>query len=122
MCETRADCDISQVTDGDVDGDGAPDDTDTCPDLQSSKDYDMDGLGDSVTPVLVPNSTECEHAPEDVDDDGIANDVDVCPWLHDPGQEDADGDGLGDACDCQPADDPSAVCPYTIYDIKIQMP
>ena len=59
---------------------------------------------------------------KDVDDDGIENDVDVCPWLHDPNQEDADGDGLGDACDCQPSDaDPSAVCPYTIYDIQNPM-
>ena len=97
MCEeTRSDCDISQVTDGDIDGDGAPDATDTCPDSYNplQKDYDMDGLGDSCdTCPLVPNSTECLHAPEDVDDDGIENDVDVCPWLHDPNQEDADGDG-----------------------------
>ena len=42
------------------------------------KDYDMDGLGDSCdTCPLVPNSTDCLHAPEDVDDDGIENDVDV---------------------------------------------
>ena len=123
MCEeTRADCDISQVTEGDSDGDGAPDDVDTCPDSYNplQKDYDMDGLGDSCdTCPLVPNSADCEHAQNDVDDDGVPNDADICPWLHDPNQDDGDGDGIGDACDCQPDNaDPSAACPYTISDIQ----
>jgi hypothetical protein len=68
---------------------------------------------------LVPNSSDCEHAPDDVDDDGVENTVDVCPWLHDPNQEDADGDGFGDVCDCQPNDaDPNAACLFTISDIQ----
>ena len=39
----------------------------------------------------------------DEDSDRVADVDDVCPFLADPSQADADGDGVGDACDPNPA-------------------
>ena len=124
LCEdNRADCDISNRTETDADGDGILDESDNCPASFNpmQEDYDGDDLGDSCDSCpLIPNESVCSHPMNDVDEDGFDNDVDVCPWLHNPSQVDGDGDGLGDDCDCQPTDpDPNAACPITIIQTTI---
>jgi hypothetical protein len=39
----------------------------------------------------------------DEDADGVIDSVDDCPFIADPAQVDTDGDGVGDACDPEPA-------------------
>lgn len=62
---------------GDIDDDGIPDTTDTCP--------------------LFTNPDQV-----DADSDGIGDVCDICPLDADPGQQDRDGDGFGDMCDVCP--------------------
>jgi Tol biopolymer transport system component len=58
----------------DVDGDGVPENVDTCPGIYNPDQSDTDG-------------------------DGIGDACDNCPTMHDPLQTDTDGDYIGDACD-----------------------
>src|SRR5690606_7054420 len=70
-----------------LDGDGVPNDSDNCIDIQNpdQTDTDGDGLGNA-----------CD---DDDDNDGIPDVTDNCPLVSNPDQADADGDGVGDACD-----------------------
>ncbi|HET6399474.1 MAG TPA: thrombospondin type 3 repeat-containing protein [Candidatus Thermoplasmatota archaeon] len=71
---------------GDSDGDGVPDDMDSCPtSSEAGEDADGDGVGDACDP--------------DRDGDFVENHLDNCPRAANPYQEDLDGDGFGDACD-----------------------
>jgi len=71
----------------DTDGDGVPDERDTCPEQPDPDqlDTDRDGTGDA-----------CDG---DDDGDGVFDEDDSCPMLANPDQHDTDGDGAGDACD-----------------------
>ena len=119
------------VTQGDLDGDGVPEDLDNCPlsfnpprpmDGDQQPDADGDGDGDACDPCPVtPDTTACATLdPSDGDGDGVANAADNCPAHANPTQEDTDNDGTGDACDGCPAhpNPANAPCPATVYDIK----
>ena len=116
---------------GDMDGDGIPDDQDNCPtifnpirpmDNGKQADEDNDGVGDVCDPCpLDANTDVCTHFdPNDRDGDGFPNELDNCPSVYNPDQIDSDGDGKGDACDpCPHYYNPgNAYCPHSIYDIK----
>jgi hypothetical protein len=100
----------------DADGDGVPDNTDTCPNTEASEVVDMygcsasqrDGDGDGVSdaddvcpesPVGATVDNEgCAASQLDSDGDGFTDDVDVFP--SDAGEHaDADEDGIGDNSD-----------------------
>lgn len=49
----------------------------------------------------------------DSDGDGLLNDADLCPLVADPEQLDGDADGLGDACDPEPAG-PGTACTHPL--------
>jgi hypothetical protein len=91
--------------DDDLDGDGVPNDSDSCPAVANpdQADNDGDGLGDACDP--------------DDDNDNVPDANDNCPTTANPDQADNDHDGLGDACD--PDDDNDGVpdtvdnCPKT---------
>lgn len=88
---------------GDADGDGVPDDMDTCVGVFDpfGGDLDGDGYGDAcdVCP-MVADTTECPKPDrDDLDGDGLENGSDNCLMVANAGQEDSDFDGLGDACD-----------------------
>ena len=60
---------------------------------------------------VVPNNTfghgiihAVQSLAQDLDLDGVVDAADNCNGLSNPDQADGDGDGLGDACDCAPAD------------------
>ena len=80
----------------DVDGDGAGDACDSCPEVFNAlqSDTDGDGIGDlcDVCEAIV------DPDQGDGDGDGFGDVCDNCPELANPDQEDSDGDGLGDAC------------------------
>ncbi len=99
---------------GDFDGDGIPDDLDTC------TDSDGDSLGDPGFPAntcpldncpQIPNPTQLDTdgdgagdvCDDDDDGDGEPDVSDNCPLVANSTQDDADGDGLGNPCD--PDDD-----------------
>ncbi|MCP3873548.1 MAG: hypothetical protein GY699_10400, partial [Desulfobacteraceae bacterium] len=82
------------VSQGDIDGDGIPDELDNSPDIPNpdQADTDGDGIGDIS-----------DAYPNDQDNDGFEGVSDNCPEMFNPDQTDTDGDSLGDACD--PDDD-----------------
>jgi hypothetical protein len=113
----------------DSDGDGIPDDADSCPN-DADNDADSDGIcGDIDTcPLDAANDADGDgvcgdvdvcplDAANDDDGDGICGSVDNCPLDANTDQADADIDGYGDVCD--PDDDNDGVndesdaCPGT---------
>lgn len=103
----------------DIDGDGIPNEQDSCPTMfnpvrpedeptassATQADTDGDGLGDICDPYPFcdANDDTCPvFNPKDADGDGFENAVDNCPKIANPDQKDTDGDGLGDACDACP--------------------
>jgi len=113
----------------DADGDGIPDNQDSCPNtVNSGEDVDADGIDDACDMFFdadgdgipdnqdsCPNTVnsgldadadgiddvcDTEIAPStDVDNDGVLNSEDNCPTVSNPGQENVDRDLHGDACD-----------------------
>src|SRR5690554_260879 len=76
----------------DTDGDGIPDNEDSCPNTRNSGvDADADGIDDACD-ARIASST-------DIDGDGVPNGEDNCPTIPNPDQENADRDLYGDACD-----------------------
>lgn len=75
----------------DHDGDGVPDNQDTCQGGDDNVDTDTDGVPDF-----------CDLCPLDAlndgDGDGVCGDVDNCASAYNPDQADTDGNGVGDAC------------------------
>lgn len=76
----------------DQDGDGIPDNEDSCPDtVNSGVDQDADGIDDACDTDIL--------ASDDVDGDGVLNGEDNCLTVANAGQENVDSDLRGDACD-----------------------
>lgn len=90
-CSTVYDCALKAGvgTPGDIDGDGVPNDEDTCPSFPNAgnlqRDTDGDGLGNLCDP--------------DDDNDGVPDQLDNCRLISNPDQTDTDLDERGDACD-----------------------
>jgi hypothetical protein len=92
------------VCDSDIDGDGATNLFDNCPNDANAfqDDLDNDGLGDVCDP--------------DDDNDAALDTSDNCPTVYNPNQSDLDSDGFGDLCDvdldndliCNPSSAPVA--------------
>ncbi|MFW5966196.1 MAG: hypothetical protein ACOCV2_01705, partial [Persicimonas sp.] len=113
----------------DRDGDGVPNDEDSCPDVFNpprplddgdQPDYDDDGMGDACDECPLNEGEDCEpFDPDDRDGDGIPNDEDNCPSESNPDQEDADDDGIGDACDPCPdyPNEGNTGCPSSTYEV-----
>jgi hypothetical protein len=101
----------------DVDGDGAEDDVDNCPNTPNGP-----NLGtcspDSNIPAQCTTDSTCECQPtgncstdqEDSDGDGWGDVCDNCPNNCNYDQWDADVDGIGDVCDPDPG---CGQCPPT---------
>jgi hypothetical protein len=88
LCQFDRDGDtLGQACDPDDDGDGRPDERDTCP--YAPDPLQLDGDGDDQGDV-------CDT---DDDGDGVFDRDDNCDLKWNPLQDDADGDGIGDACD-----------------------
>ncbi|MCK7546822.1 thrombospondin type 3 repeat-containing protein [Marinobacter koreensis] len=76
----------------DSDGDGIPDNQDSCPaTVNQGVDADADGIDDACDTDIL-NS-------DDVDGDGILNGADNCPTVANADQSNVDRDLYGDACD-----------------------
>jgi len=114
----------------DSDGDGVPDDDDTCPtvfnpirplDGDVQADADGDGIGDACDICPTQAIQNCV-VPDlyDRDGDDIIDFDDNCPDDANPLQDDADDDGVGDSCDSCPeiANPGGGACPASIYDVK----
>jgi len=75
----------------DADGDGIPDNEDSCPNtVNDGVDADNDGIDDAC---------DTEITSDDVDSDGVLNSEDNCPAVANPDQKNTDSDLYGDACD-----------------------
>jgi len=119
-----------EAGEGDVDGDGIPDEIDACPTVFNpvrpldggiQADYDADGIGDACDVCPLSQGDECELPTEnDRDGDGVDNELDNCPGNANPDQTDADGDGKGDVCDLCPevANPGDLACPVQIAQIQ----
>lgn len=116
---------------GDRDGDGIPDEQDSCPDVFNpirpvdngqQANHDGDALGDPCDPCpLQAGATSCAVVDAyDRDGDGVPDFLDNCPDVPNADQVDTDGDGKGDACDPCPNDpNPGSIgCPVLVYDVK----
>jgi hypothetical protein len=121
--EGDTDCDgVEDNVDGDLDGDGVPNQQDNCPSVANSSqsDIDKDGQGDACDNdadndgvqnqqdncklVFNPNQQDSNNngkgdACDDGDFDGVLDANDNCPATYNPDQKDSDSDGIGDACD-----------------------
>ncbi|WP_371824785.1 thrombospondin type 3 repeat-containing protein [Marinobacter sp. MDS2] len=76
----------------DSDGDGIPDNEDSCPNAgNDGVDADADGIDDAC-------DGETSNQ-DDIDGDGVLNGVDNCPLIPNPDQLNTDRDLYGDACD-----------------------
>ncbi len=76
----------------DQDGDGIPDNEDSCPATPNlGVDADADGIDDACDSDV--------SGPADADGDGVLNNEDNCPLIANPSQDNADSDLFGDACD-----------------------
>lgn len=90
------DVDICQGNDaaGDSDADGVCDDVDNCPVIANTNQVDSDGDGNGDACDTCPNDFD-----NDIDTDSICGDVDNCPFVSNGFQSDCDIDSIGDACD-----------------------
>ncbi len=76
----------------DTDGDGIPDNEDSCPDtVNDGVDVDADGIDDACDTDIAGD--------DDIDNDTILNGDDNCPAVANTDQANLDSDLLGDACD-----------------------
>ncbi|MBZ0333035.1 thrombospondin type 3 repeat-containing protein [Marinobacter sp. AL4B] len=83
---------VDNPKDFDGDGDGIPDNEDSCPNtINDGVDSDADGIDDACD-----DETSNEN---DIDGDGVLNGVDNCPLVANSDQLNTDRDLFGDACD-----------------------
>ncbi len=83
---------IPDLCELDDDGDGVPNDCDTCPGADDTLDDDGDGVPNDC------DSCQGDDASGDSDNDGVCDSNDVCPGSDDNGP-DGDDDGIPDTCD-----------------------
>jgi hypothetical protein len=85
----------------DIDGDGAPDATDNCPQTWNLSQYDADsdGRGDACETIDLPANADGAAGEADADGDGIPAHFDNCAAAKNDDQSDADHDGVGDLCE-----------------------
>ncbi|MFV8570355.1 thrombospondin type 3 repeat-containing protein [Marinobacter sp. SBS5] len=83
---------VDDRRDFDGDGDGIPDNEDSCPNTANDGvDSDADGIDDACDGETSNN--------DDIDGDGVLNGVDNCPLVANSDQLNTDRDLFGDACD-----------------------
>ena len=118
-----------EVSPGDLDGDGIPNEQDNCPKVWNpirpmddlrQPDADKDGIGDACDECPFDAAQGCTRATGgDFDGDGVPNGTDNCPYVSNATQSDADGDGRGDGCDACSAANPGAMpCPLSITSLR----
>jgi hypothetical protein len=118
-----------EVSPGDLDGDGVPNERDNCPkvwnpirpmDGDRQPDADKDGIGDACDECPFDAAQGCKRLTGgDFDGDGVPNGSDNCPYVSNATQADGDSDGRGDACDECAAANPGAVpCSLAISSLR----